>query len=545
MKISTHEFKKKYPRLYKKIIETYGGRPNVHDPQAAIILYLNHKPRPKCDVCGNFVNVTNRFKNLDIEHIRCKSHSRTVKRYTVGEIRNVAISRGLDVDPDSFPKYPVGGSSITFICPKHGRYNQSISYFLKGGWCQRCRIVKNGKEIWSMSYDVWIRKAREAHGDRYVYIESSYINCTNDVDIICPVHGKFTQNAGVHSRGHGCPRCSFERNADRIRLTFDDFVIKCNKVHNYRYDYTKTVYTGFGRDKKIIITCPKHGDFEQNPNDHAVGGHGCPACGQERSSSKSKAEYVIVDYLESLGEQQVIHGWYGHFFEVDILVNNHFGIEYDGIYYHSTNELKPGRKATKHEMKTRICEKNDKFLVHIFENEWVCPDRQETWKSIIRRELDKTINIVDCEMEETSQVPEDFYKKNSLFSPEAGNFLTFSKYRKTYASINYDVSGNELIIHNVTQAHDCNVMYLFDCIEDFARSKNCCKIKISMDRRYENPQWFYKHGYRRVETRPPRFYYVWKYELTPHGDHDVEEMLAKGYSRIWDCGEYILSKEIK
>ena len=296
---------------------------------------------------------------------------------------------------------------------------------------------------------------------------------------------------------------------------------------------------------KVTITCPKHGDFKQGPSDHINGGHGCPACGQERSSSKSKAEYVIVDYLESLGEQQVIHGWHGHFFEVDILVNNHFGIEYDGIYYHSTNELKPGRKATKHEMKTRICEKNDKFLVHIFENEWVCPDRQETWKSIIRRELDKTINIVDCEMEETSQVPEDFYKKNSLFSPEAGNFLTFSKYRKTYASINYDVSGNELIIHNVTQAHDCNVMYLFDCIEDFARSKNCCKIKISMDRRYENPQWFYKHGYRRVETRPPRFYYVWKYELTPHGDHDVEELLAKGYSRIWDCGEYILSKEIK
>lgn len=547
MNLPTHEFKKKYPRLYQKIIEIYGGRKNVFDVYIAIDLYLKGISPPKCRVCGNHVTITKRFKNGIPEKIYCKYHMRKSKVFSHNDMRKEAQSRGLDINIEKLPEYPTMATHVTFICPTHGEYKQHWSYFKnKNGKCQKCYLENDvGKQI-RIPFNHWEEKSKKAHDGKYQYLKDTYVDCASPVGIICPVHGQFTQNAGVHSRGHGCPRCAGSANGDRLRCSQEDFVQKCNKKHNYKYDYSKTVYEGMGRTrKKVTITCPIHGDFKQNPNDHLIGGHGCQACGLEVSTSKSRAEYDLVEYIESLGEKQVVHGWYGHFFEVDILVNSRFGIEYDGIYYHSTTDIEPGRLATKHEMKTRVCEKNGKFLVHIFENEWKCPDRQETWKSIIRRELGKSINIANCEITDTDEAPEDFYRKNSLFSPTSGKFLIFSKYRKTYASVNYEVSGDEFVVHNISQVHDCEVMSLFGQIEEFALSKKCSRIRTAIDRRYENPNLFYENGYQKVETVAPKFYYVWKYELTPHDNHDIEEMLSKGYSRIWDCGEYILSKEIK
>ena len=61
------------------------------------------------------------------------------------------------------------------------------------------------------------------------------------------------------------------------KLTNEEFISKANKKHNGKYDYSKTIYKN--KRTNIIITCPIHGDFEQNPEVH-LRGSGCPKCGK-------------------------------------------------------------------------------------------------------------------------------------------------------------------------------------------------------------------------------------------------------------------------
>jgi len=67
------------------------------------------------------------------------------------------------------------------------------------------------------------------------------------------------------------------------RLTTEEFVHRSRKMHGNKYNYDKTKYTG--QKNKVIITCPKHGDFEQHPYRHYERGHGCPICSNRKKFS--------------------------------------------------------------------------------------------------------------------------------------------------------------------------------------------------------------------------------------------------------------------
>ena len=56
------------------------------------------------------------------------------------------------------------------------------------------------------------------------------------------------------------------------------FLDKAKTVHGDRYDYGKSVYVR--RRSKVVITCRKHGDFEQLPYNH-LNGMGCRRCQYE------------------------------------------------------------------------------------------------------------------------------------------------------------------------------------------------------------------------------------------------------------------------
>jgi hypothetical protein len=53
-------------------------------------------------------------------------------------------------------------------------------------------------------------------------------------------------------------------------------------VHGNKYDYTKVNYVN--NKTKVIITCPKHGDFDQVPHYH-TSGNGCQRCGGNYKSN--------------------------------------------------------------------------------------------------------------------------------------------------------------------------------------------------------------------------------------------------------------------
>jgi len=65
------------------------------------------------------------------------------------------------------------------------------------------------------------------------------------------------------------------------KKTTKEFIEEADKVHNYKYDYSKSIYTI--AKEKLIITCPEHGDFLQTPDAH-LRGSGCPKCKARKQS---------------------------------------------------------------------------------------------------------------------------------------------------------------------------------------------------------------------------------------------------------------------
>ena len=121
----------------------------------------------------------------------------------------------------------------------------------------------------------FICKAKKVHDDKYDYSKVDYKYSNLKVIITCPIHGDFDQLPNNHLNGNGCPKCRYIKVAAARKLSTSEFILKANKVHGDKYDYSKVDYQH--SLLKVVITCPVHGDFEQIPNSH-LNGNGCPTC---------------------------------------------------------------------------------------------------------------------------------------------------------------------------------------------------------------------------------------------------------------------------
>lgn len=60
--------------------------------------------------------------------------------------------------------------------------------------------------------EIFIERAKKAHGDKYDYSKVKYSKPHGKVEIVCPQHGVFNQSAKHHCDGAGCAKCAFDRN---------------------------------------------------------------------------------------------------------------------------------------------------------------------------------------------------------------------------------------------------------------------------------------------------------------------------------------------
>lgn len=128
----------------------------------------------------------------------------------------------------------------------------------------------------------FISKAKEIHGETYDYSKSLYSGRHSKITITCQVHGDFSQHAGSHLCGTGCPKCGTESTALKQAKTTETFLEEARNKHGDQYDYSKIEYKS--NKTPVIIICPVHGTFKQKPYDHCTKGHGCPKCGNKRIS---------------------------------------------------------------------------------------------------------------------------------------------------------------------------------------------------------------------------------------------------------------------
>lgn len=153
----------------------------------------------------------------------------------------------------------------------------------------------------------FIIKAQSIHGHhKYDYSNVQYETARQKIVIICRIHGEFTQTPNTHLRGSGCHKCS-----GKLVMDTRSFVEASKKIHGEKFDYSKVQYAS--TNKKIIIVCGIHGDFEQTPNNH-LQGQGCDKCARGMwlfSSDEFRQEAKKIhgdryDYTHSIYEKMTI-----------------------------------------------------------------------------------------------------------------------------------------------------------------------------------------------------------------------------------------------
>ena len=146
---------------------------------------------------------------------------------------------------------------VLINCLLHGEFLMSLRNLLVGNLvCWGCN-----KQFYSKSHshtiEKFIEKASKIHGDKYDYSEGIYKNSFTKVDIICKIHGKFTQNVKNHLNGSGCIQCgkiklseSHSKNPTGWNLTnwikkakiskqFDSFKVYVIKCWNENEEFIK------------------------------------------------------------------------------------------------------------------------------------------------------------------------------------------------------------------------------------------------------------------------------------------------------------------
>ena len=187
-------------------------------------------------------------------------------------------------------------------CPKCGKIqNYSDKYKLKrsidnNSKCGSCRQLLCDKS------DFYFRKCPE---------------CNNSIEYKSRV--SFLQANKKHRK---CIKCIGKLNTSSTKL----FIQKSKTFHKKKFDYSKSIYKN--SSTKVIVECPKHGEFLITPNNH-LRGRGCLKCWIEKKPSnktefiqkstklfKCFYDYSKVKYINCRTKISIICPKHGEFFQI-------------------------------------------------------------------------------------------------------------------------------------------------------------------------------------------------------------------------------------
>ncbi len=168
----------------------------------------------------------------------------------------------------SLVEYVNALTKVKIICKIHGIFEQKCVIHHVGSGCLIC--AKTNKTT-----EEFIEKAKLKHGDRYDYSLVNYVDTKTNIDVICKVHGIYSQTSRSHLKNGGCPKCG------KYSKTTDYYVDELKVKYGNQYDFSLVVYKGI--KSKVKIICHKHGIFEKNPND-LLSGSACKKCYYESIS---------------------------------------------------------------------------------------------------------------------------------------------------------------------------------------------------------------------------------------------------------------------
>jgi very-short-patch-repair endonuclease len=153
---------------------------------------------------------------------------------------------------------------VKIICPEHGVFEKKPNKHIssKQG-CPKCSDKK-------LTTEIFIKNAKEIHGNKYDYSKVIYKDNKTKVKIICPEHGEFEKNYLNHvTNKQGCPKCSWEKISIETTLSQEVIINRFKEIYGDKYDYSKVIYKGI--NEPVTIICKNYGEFTQTPNNHLKG----------------------------------------------------------------------------------------------------------------------------------------------------------------------------------------------------------------------------------------------------------------------------------
>jgi hypothetical protein len=211
----------------------------------------------------------------------------------------------------------------------------------------------------------FIQKAKKIHDNKYNYSKVDYINQNKKVIII--YEGKeYKQTPRQHIQGYKPELIN--------RLSLDEFIERCKKIHNNKYDYSLVEYVNVLCKIKIIY---KGITYEQTANDHLSGY--TPLEIQPKSKGEEKIKIFLQNRKINHVEQHTYEGCRNKYkLPFDFyLPDFNILIEYDGIQHFRSIDYFGGEESYKYrkmcdEIKNEYTQKNKIPLLRIsyfdFEN---------------------------------------------------------------------------------------------------------------------------------------------------------------------------------
>ena len=247
------------------------------------------------------------------------------------------IEKSIKIHGDKYDyskvEYIGSHTTVCIICEEHGEFYQSPTNHLSGNGCQQCAFKYKLGKYKLTTFETFLTKAKEIHGNKYDYSKVKWKNTRTPITIICPIHGEFKQMPDNHTRVKcGCRKCG--RIGINQKYNTEYFIKHAKLIHGNKYDYSNVQC--FNSADKVEIICPVHGKFKQIAQQH-LKGCGCPKCnfdqmakdramGKELFINKAKElfgemyDYSKVEYINGQKNVCIICPKHGEF---EVTPNNH------------------------------------------------------------------------------------------------------------------------------------------------------------------------------------------------------------------------------
>ena len=154
--------------------------------------------------------------------------------FTIEELQVIAKDRG----GECLSKKYSYNKNLQWKCTEGHTWLATAKSVRSGRWCKICQN-KLGGEKQRLKRDEFLSRALATHESLYEFDLTTFKGRLKQIDIMCKVHGKFSQKAQDHLSGNGCPFC-FTKGEGELKKIIEGLglVFETQKrIKKRRYDF--------------------------------------------------------------------------------------------------------------------------------------------------------------------------------------------------------------------------------------------------------------------------------------------------------------------